>query len=135
VTDEAIALWLGILERPEDAARLLVYADWLAERGRDPELEAGLRWCAANRKWPREVYRTFHLRGRCWGWGNEYAVPAVDEESLPSFILPWPIWNMIDRLCSRPIMTYKGLQAKRPATLIRRLGLALAVLAAEPARA
>jgi uncharacterized protein (TIGR02996 family) len=40
---ERDALWAACLEKPTDAAPQLVFADWLAERGEDAELEAGLR--------------------------------------------------------------------------------------------
>lgn len=46
------AVWAHVLDNPSDTARLLVAADYLADHDADPDLEAGLRWCAAEGKWP-----------------------------------------------------------------------------------
>jgi uncharacterized protein (TIGR02996 family) len=49
---EREALWRAVVANPADAAPKLILADWLQERGAEADLERGLRWCAANGKWP-----------------------------------------------------------------------------------
>lgn len=49
---EFAALWATVCGAPPDAAPKLVLADWLQERGLDPDLGRGLRLCAARGWWP-----------------------------------------------------------------------------------
>jgi len=126
-------LWDGVVEKPEDAARLLILADWLDDRGRDPDLSAGLRWCAKHRKWPgpypvdrlgpRDDRRRVH-----WDWevGHRFLNP-------PAHLLPTSLWQKLMsgtavRWDSRAHMWVNYNVAANEATLVRRLGRALKAL-------
>lgn len=69
-----------------DFTTMLVYADWLDERG-DPRA-AGYRWVAANRLKPAH----YDIRGRPWTWWNAYAEVA---DAYGRTALPPHVWKAL----------------------------------------
>ncbi len=80
-------LWARVLEDPRDAAPQLVLADYLDEAGADPALAAGLRWCAANGKWPHETMSVWW-----WYWVD---LNAGGEFVVGRYRLPKAVWDGI----------------------------------------
>lgn len=65
---------------PSDQLTRAVFADWLEEHGDggvDRRLAAGLRWMAANNKWPHKETMKFPI----WNWHRNVARHDVHENS------------------------------------------------------
>jgi uncharacterized protein (TIGR02996 family) len=86
------AFWAEVRGLPADPAPKLVFADWLAERGRDP-LAHALRWCAARGRHPhvspagKSVY---------WQRGSRGA--------RGTFNLPGPVFDRLRGKRRRPVL-------------------------------
>jgi len=118
---EREALWASVLANPADAAPLLVFADWLMERGEDAELEAGLRWAAGHGKWPKQLRDGY---GR-WAWKpgpNDRDPWIAPKDPDAHYRLPFPLWRAVCR--SHEQGNAPGNRAKTVDVLIRRLGRA-----------
>ena len=90
LTTTADALWAAILADTRDAAPKLALADLLDEAAADPELAAGLRWCAAEDRFPQRYQGT-----RCWEWfwivPNEPRIDGTDHR----YRIPQEMWDAI----------------------------------------
>lgn len=124
---EFAAIWAGVVANPADAAPKLVAADWLQESGADAELEAGLRWCAAEGKFPAGG-----PGGWAWFWyeGDPSDPPTVDRWQLDGpgwHRIPKDLWNAVmpDRILGDAFGTFDGNTLADPADHIRRLGRVL----------
>ncbi len=89
------ALWAAAEAAPGDDGLKLVLADALAEAG-DADAERAVRWCVANRKWPKRT--NLHRQadggyGR-WGWFGQTArgSPPPDRDANVRTRLPFALW-------------------------------------------
>jgi uncharacterized protein (TIGR02996 family) len=112
------ALWAAVPAAPMDQAPKLILADYLEERGRDPHLARGLRWCAANGKWPVGPKYQGKKTKLEWTW-YYWLTGAVRACELPG-----SLWRIIaGRRVGIANFGYND--AMRADILIRRLGSAL----------
>jgi uncharacterized protein (TIGR02996 family) len=113
-------LWAAVEAGPADQAPKLILADWLQERGDQPDLEAGLRYCAARGKWPlMKVNNAGLCLWQCGSTPGHYMLPTV----LPKTIDQW-----IDRkftLANRGRQVVWGWESMEPRTLVARVGAAV----------
>ena len=90
MTGTADFLWAAVLDNPRDAAPKLALADLLDEAGTDPELAAGLRWSAANNRFPTwQEWRP--------GWAWYWIVPGVWKLNgrRDRYRIPKEMWDAI----------------------------------------
>jgi uncharacterized protein (TIGR02996 family) len=125
MTDEFSQLWAGVMAAdPLDAAPRLILADWLAERGRDPDLERGLRWAAAMGWWPKPPQRDG------WWWGT-----YVRDANWPTGGWGPAASAMVDAVCSIGRQLQEpgvlcGCSAPTPERAVIYVGMALSKLEA-----
>jgi uncharacterized protein (TIGR02996 family) len=93
MTNDFEALWASCLAAPRDQAPKLVLADWLAERGEDPDLEAGLRLCAYHGTFPHRTSRGSWMPDFPWRWGTG---PYPTLKDWPDSAIPPQ--HLLDRL-------------------------------------
>lgn len=86
--DERNAFWSALADHPGDIVRMLVFADWLAERDHQPNVEFALRWMAFFGR--RPVFRT-DVRRRPWHWvfeGGRSDLARRISRTAPYAVLP-----------------------------------------------
>ena len=113
----------ALADNPADAAPKLVLADAVEERGGDPDLVLGLRWCAAQGKWPAR-------------WRREWRFDPADAKhfrvGLEARIEPVPWRRLFYIFTPSRLGQSTGHHAHRCVTLVRRLGRALRELGVRP---
>lgn len=118
--DEGELMWKTVAADPSVANKLAM-ADWLDERDQDRDLVEGLRWCAANDKWPAR----WPHNGRGYFWTSEdyprATIPANGiTHIIPGHIFVWFNFNEI----GQPIL-YRGWYCPVLQVLVRRIGIYL----------
>ena len=124
--DEHAALLRNVLNRPEERAPYLVFADWLDEHG-EMELGYAYRWMAMHGQRPRHRRRypgTRYHRG-----------PAVPEPFswawYPSWLATWQRRrHRVPRYAILPQLVYQGMGSYRDSALFGSFEKAVAGLAA-----
>lgn len=103
------ALLLGCLENPEDAAPLLIFADWLddhGEEGRAAHVRAlvGCRW--ADSGIPDDLSIIFLISPRCLTWRESHTFEGKDDQfwigsvaSHSDWFSFWSIWRSGSKRC------------------------------------